>query len=319
MRKLPPLSALRAFEAAARRAGFKAAADELNVTPTAISHQIRQLEEWLDVKLFERETRGVRLTENGKALFPALRDGFDSFERAIEAARNIDETKVATLTSTVAFTAKCLAARAGGFRTAYPDWTLRLDATNAIVDLDQSAHASIRYGSGYYPGLISEPLFRDRFTPVCRPHLSISDEKDLQRATLIHFDWGPAVRDDQRAITWARWLEAAKIRGTDPNDGLRFNDEVHAMQATLAGQGIGLISLTLVSDELANGTLVRPFDLALDSFQYDLVYSPRSATRHATEILRDWVLREFAGHRCAETAKTNASLPPAHAPAWDTT
>ncbi|WP_175921175.1 LysR substrate-binding domain-containing protein [Burkholderia latens] len=318
MRKLPSLSALRAFEAAARRTGFKAAADELNVTPTAVSHQIRQLEDWLGVKLFERQTRGVRLTANGKALFPALRDGFDSFERAIETARNIDETRVATLTSTVAFTAKCLAARAGGFRAAYPEWTLRLDATNAIVDLDQSAHASIRYGAGYYPGLVSEPLFPDRFTPVCRPHLSIANEKDLQHATLIHFDWGPPVRDDPRAITWARWLDAAKIQGTDPNGGLRFNDEVHAMQATLAGQGVGLISRTLVAEELANGTLVQPFELTLESFQYDLVYSPRSATRHATEILRNWVLREFAGDRSATTIETQARTVPHPTPASGT-
>ncbi|MBR8059852.1 LysR substrate-binding domain-containing protein [Burkholderia dolosa] len=294
MRKLPPLSSLRAFEAAARRAGFKAAAEELNVTPTAISHQIRQLEDWLGVKLFERQTRGVRLTECGKALFPALRDGFDSFERAIETTRNIDDGKVATLTSTVAFTAKCLAARAGGFRAAYPNWTLRLDATNAIVDLDQSAHASIRYGPGYYPGLVSEPLFRDHFAPVCRPGLSITTSDDLRRATLIHFDWGASIRDDPRAITWGHWLDAAGMSGIDPNAGLRFNDEIHAMQATLAGQGVGLISLTLVADELANGTLVRPFDLALESFQYDLVYSPRSATRQATEILKGWVRREFA-------------------------
>ncbi|MBU9467647.1 LysR family transcriptional regulator [Burkholderia multivorans] len=294
MRKLPPLSALRAFEAAARRGGFKAAAEELNVTPTAISHQIRQLEDWLGVKLFERRTRSVRLTDGGTALFPALRDGFDSFERAIETTRNLDGGKVATLTSTVAFTAKCLAARAGGFRAAYPDWTLRLDATNAVVDLDRSADASIRYGPGYYAGLVSELLFKDHFAPVCRPHLTIATAQDLQRATLIHFDWGAAVRDDPRAITWAHWLGAAGMSGIDPNAGLRFNDEIHAMQATLAGQGVGLISLTLVADELANGTLVQPFDLALESFQYDLVYSPRSASRQATAILKRWVRGEFA-------------------------
>lgn len=246
------------------------------------------------MKLFERRTRSVRLTDGGTALFPALRDGFDSFERAIETTRNLDGGKVATLTSTVAFTAKCLAARAGGFRAAYPDWTLRLDATNAVVDLDRSADASIRYGPGYYAGLVSELLFKDHFAPVCRPHLAIATAQDLQRATLIHFDWGAAVRDDPRAITWAHWLGAAGMSGIDPNAGLRFNDEIHAMQATLAGQGVGLISLTLVADELANGTLVQPFDLALESFQYDLVYSPRSASRQATAILKRWVRGEFA-------------------------
>lgn len=293
MRKLPPLGALRAFESAARRNSFKLAADELSVTPTAISHQIRQLEDWLGVKLFERQTRQVRLTNSGKALFPSIRDGLDGFERAIESVRQAGETKTATLTSTVAFTARCLAARAGAFRTAHPDWTLRLDATNAVVDLDRDADASIRYGNGHYPGLITEPLFADRFAPVCRPDLKIRGEKDLRRATLIHFEWGKAVRDDPRAVVWRDWLDAAGMKAVDVHGGLTFTEEVHAVQATMAGQGIGLLSLTLVADELAAGILVQPFDIALESFRYDLVYSSSAAGRAATQLLREWVVRAF--------------------------
>lgn len=293
MRKLPPLSALRAFEAAARRNSFKLAADELNVTPTAVSHQIRQLEEWLEVRLFERQTRQVRLTASGKTLFPAIRDGLDGFEQAIEIVRQPRDTQVATLTSTVAFTAKRLAARAGSFRAAHPDWTLRLDATNAVVDLDRDADAAIRYGSGHYPGHVVEPLFGDHFAPVCSPHLHIAREADLRRSVLIHFEWGPSARDNPRAPVWRDWLAVAGVNGVDAGAGLTFTEEIHAVHATVAGQGIGLLSLTLVAEELAAGVLVQPFPLTLESFQYDLVYSKRAAERPATRLLRDWVMQEF--------------------------
>jgi LysR family glycine cleavage system transcriptional activator len=295
MRKLPPLSALRVFEAAARRLSFKDAAEELNVTPTAVSHQIRQLEETLGTKLFERGTRCVRLTAPGHQLFPPLRDGLDGFERAIQAVRRTHGLKVATLTSTVAFMARRLAPRAGSFRDAYPDWTLRLDASNKPVDLDVEADAAVRYGSGLYPGLVVEPLFQDRFAPVCSPRLALSSKEDLRNATLVHFDWGPAARDDGRAPVWRHWLERSGVSGIDPEAGLSFTDEIHAVQATVAGQGIGLLSLTLVAEELASGVLVQPFELSLESYRYDLVYSPRAARRPATMLLRDWVTVQFNG------------------------
>lgn len=295
MRKLPPLGALRVFEAAARRLSFKDAADELHVTPTAVSHQIRQLEETLGTKLFERGTRQVRLTASGHQLFPTLRDGLDSFERAIEALRRAHGSKVATLSSTVAFMARRLAPRAGSFRDAYPDWTLRLDASNKPVDLDTEADAAIRYGGGRYPGLMIEPLFQDRFAPVCVPHLAPRVKKDLGNATLVHFEWGPAARDDERAPVWRQWLDRAGLSGIDPEAGLSFTDEIHAVQATVAGQGVGLLSLTLVADELASGVLVQPFALSLESYRYDLVYSPRAVERPATMLLRDWVKAQFDG------------------------
>ncbi|WP_455286886.1 LysR substrate-binding domain-containing protein [Cupriavidus necator] len=295
MRKLPPLSALRAFEAAARRASFKLAADELSVTPTAVSHQIRLLEELLGVKLFERQTRKVRLTPAGQQLFPAVRDGLDGMERAVQAVQRAGRTNVATLTSTVAFMARRLAPRAGQFRAAHPDWTLRLDASDEVVDLDSDADAAIRYGTGNYPGLVVEPLFRDRFAPVCSPSLKLRSAEDLKRATLIHFEWGPAARDDERARVWRQWLAQAGIEVADPDGGLSFTDEIHAVQATIAGQGVGLLSLTLVAEELASGVLVQPFALALESFGYDLVYTARAAERPATRLLREWVKAAFAG------------------------
>ncbi|MGN7736109.1 LysR substrate-binding domain-containing protein [Ensifer sp. 22564] len=298
MRKLPPLGALRVFEAAARRLSFKNAAEELNVSATAVSHQIRQLEEMLEVKLFERETRQVHLTAAGKALFPVLRDGLDRFEQAIADVRRQQGSKVARLTSTVAFVAKRLAPLAGSFREAYPDWTLRLDASNRTIDLEADADAAIRLGGGHYPGLITEPLFADRFAPVCAPRLVPASAADLKRSTLIHFDWGVARRDEPRAPVWRQWLERAGIADVDANAGLSFTDEIHAVQAAVAGQGIGLLSLTLVAEELASGILVQPFPVTLESDRYDLVYSPRMADRPATQLLRDWVIAQFGSGDC---------------------
>ncbi|QPF75144.1 LysR family transcriptional regulator [Roseateles sp. DAIF2] len=301
MRKLPALGALRAFEAAARRLSFKLAAEELNVTPTAISHQIRQLEEQLGQPLFERETRKVRLTAAGHLLFPPLREGFDAFERAVAQVQRHRPAKVATLSGTIAFVAKRLAPRAGAFRAAYPDWTLRLDASDQPVDLDVDADAAIRYGGGDYPGLVVEPLFGDRFAPVCSPRLGLRDMADLRRATLIHFDWGERARRSGRAPVWRDWLAHAGLADIDAEAGLSFTDEIHALQATLAGQGVGLLSLSLVAEELAAGTLVQPFALSLESFRYDLVYSPRAAERPATQRLRDWVRAEFGGRSTTES------------------
>jgi LysR family glycine cleavage system transcriptional activator len=294
MRKLPPLGALRVFEAAARRLSFKQAAEELNVTPTAVSHQVRLLEEILGAKLFERGTRQVRLTASGHALFPAMRDGLDGFERAIDAVRRSRASNVATLSSTVAFVAKRLAPRVGSFRSAHPDWTLRLDASNEPVDLEADADAAVRYGDGRYPGLLVEPLFQDRFAPVCSPRLALAVKDGLRGASLVHFDWGPAARDQERAPVWRTWLERAGVKGIDPSIGLSFTDEIHAVQATVAGQGVGLLSLTLVAEELSSGILVQPFSLSLESYRYDLVYSARAIDRPATTLLRKWVRSEFA-------------------------
>ncbi len=293
MRKLPALNALRVFEAAARRLSFKDAADELHVTPTAVSHQIKHLEETLGVELFERTARKVLLTAAGLQLYPILRDGFDRFERALENLGDAKAPQLATITSTVAFMARRLAPRTGSFKQAYPEWSLRLDARNSVVDLEIDADAAIRYGSGVYPGLEVEHLFQDRFAPVCSPHLHIASPKDLEGATLIHFEWGADARDDERACVWRHWINAARIPGVDIHAGLSFTEELHAVQATVAGQGIGLLSLSLVQEELASGVLVQPFELQLDSFSYYLVYSPRAIDRPATMLLRHWVKDQF--------------------------
>jgi LysR family glycine cleavage system transcriptional activator len=293
MRKLHHLGALRVFEAAARRLSFKEAAEELHVTPAAVSHQIKLLEESLGTLLFERGTRKVRLTAAGHQLYPTLRDGFYAFERAIDAVKRSRETKSATLSSTVAFIAKRVAPRVGSFTESFPEWTLRLDATNKVVDLDAEADAAIRYGSGEYRDLIVETLFQDLFAPVCTPTIAAAARKDLRQVPLIHFEWGQAARDHELAPVWRNWLRRAGREDVDPQAGLSFTDEIHAVQATIAGQGIGLLSLTLVAEELTSGMLVQPFELTLESYKYSLVYSKRAAERPATRVLREWVRSQF--------------------------
>ncbi|QSQ17580.1 LysR substrate-binding domain-containing protein [Myxococcus landrumensis] len=290
MRDLPPLSALRAFEAAARHLSFKKAADELAVTPTAISHQVRQLEAWLGLRLFERHVRRVVLTQEGRELFPSMREGFDTLSRGIEALRTPAPQEVLTLSSTVAFTSKWLVPRVPAFRAACPGLDLRLHASDEAVDLRAgSVDLAIRYGRGVPEGLRSELLFQDRFAPVCSPRLGVRGVGDLGRHPLIHFEWR---RVDEATPTWSRWFASAGRRYQAPGGELRFSDESHAIQAAIAGQGIAMVSLVLVAEELVSGALVKPFGPELEGFAYRLVHldTPRHAERLGP--IREWLLAE---------------------------
>jgi LysR family glycine cleavage system transcriptional activator len=292
MRRLPPLSALRAFEAAARHLSFKRAAEELHVTPTAISHQIRQLEQAIGTSLFERRTRQVVLTPEGHVLLPVLTDGFDSFARAIEGLSRKGRRSVVTLSATPAFAAKWLVPRLAAFRKARPDIDLTLLATLDVVDVKSgAADLALRYGRSPYPDLTAEPLTIDRFAPVAAPRLRLKKPGDLRSATLIHSDWR---RSDPRNPTWRHWLKIAGLDGIDPRAGLRFSDETHAIQAAVAGNGIALHSLLLVQEELATGTLVIPFGPEIEGFTLHLVRGPDRPLTEAIEAVQAWLRAEFA-------------------------
>lgn len=291
-RRLPPLAALRAFEAAARHLSFKRAAQELFVTPTAVSHQIRVLEEDLGVKLFERRTRQVVMTAEAQALYPVLRDGFDAFARAIEGLTRRPDRAAVTLSATRAFTARWLVPRIAGFQRAHPDVDLRLLATDEVVDLAAgAADLAIRYGRGPHAGLAAEPLLVDRFAPVAHPSIGLLTPADLARATLIHFEWSKA---DPENPTWPRWYQAAGLGAREGPAGLFFTDESHAIQATLAGHGAGLLSLTLLSAELESGTLAQPFGPVLDGMTYWLVQAPDRPPTEAAAALCAWLRAECA-------------------------
>jgi len=290
-RHLLPLSALRAFEAAARLGSFKAAAKELAVTPTAVSHQIRALEEQTGLALFERQVRKVLLTDIGAQLYPVLREGFDAFESTLDRLMRARTRATVCISATSAFTVKWLVPRMADFQAQHPDIDLQLHASDVTVDLRSTAvDIAIRYGHGPYPGLVTEPMFTDRFAPVANPKLGVLTTDDLARAPLIHFDWR---RPHPQNPTWERWFAAASLPWPSPGGQLRFSDEGHAMQAAVAGHGIALVSLVLVAEELAAGHLTQPFGPVIEGYTYHLAMhadrEPAPAVRGVAQWLRQQV------------------------------
>ncbi|HET8726279.1 MAG TPA: LysR substrate-binding domain-containing protein [Alphaproteobacteria bacterium] len=297
MRRLPPLAALRAFEAAARHLSFKRAAEELRVTPTAISHQVRLLEETIGLRLFERRTRRVVMTPEAQVLFPVLRDGFDAFARAIDGLARQRGRAAVTVSAPTAFTAKWLVPRVAAFRSARPDIDVKLLASDDVVDLNSgAADLAIRYGRGPYPGLVAEPLFVDRFAPMASPRLGLAKPTDLRSATLLHSDWR---RSDPSNPTWPRWLAETGLRGVDGRAGLRFNDDSHVIQAVIAGHGIALLSMMLVSEDLAAGTLAVAFGPEIEGLTYHFVQSGARPPTEPVVAVRSWLLAEMRPYRIA--------------------
>lgn len=269
MRRLPPLSALRAFEAAARHGSFKQAAQELAVTPTAISHRVRALEEHTGLELFVRSVRQVSLTDAGATLFPVLRQGLDAFESVLQQLTQASQRQRVTITATNAFTAKWLMPRLSRLHALHPDIDLQIQASDQAALLsDQSFDIALRYGQGPYPGFNAEPLFTDEYAPVVNPLLRVNGPASLKSLPVIHFDW---TRDNPANPTWQKWLTHAGLQGTPLQGQLRYSDEGHAIQAAIAGQGIALLSLALVAEDIAAGYLVQPFGPAIAGYTYHLL------------------------------------------------
>lgn len=290
MRRLPPLSSLRAFEAAARHGSFKLAAGELAVTPTAISHQIRSLEEYTGLTLFERQVRKVALTEAGKRLYPVLRDGFNAFEHTLSQLTTPGVRREVTISATSAFTAKWLAPRVARFNERHPGIDLQLHASDVPADVTGAeVDIAIRYGRGPYAGVTAEPMFSDSFAPVASAQLGPLGIADLARVPLIDFRW---LHPDPLNPTWERWYAAAGLRWERPPGQLRFSDDGHAIQAALAGQGVALLSLALVADDLAAGRLVRPFGPEIPGHTYHLVTGDGRVPDAPVLAATDWLRAE---------------------------
>lgn len=288
-RRLPPLSMLRAFEAAARHGSFKQAAAELAVTPTAVSHRIRALEDHIGVRLFERRVRQVVLTRAGQQLFPALQQGFDLFDAALRRLASPAGRERVTISATNAFVAKWLLPRVARFREAHPGIDLQLHASDAVVDLaGQAFDLAIRYGRGPYPGHRCEALFADAYVPVANPMLRVRTPRDLAAHPLVHFDWRCATPD---APTWPRWYVQAGLEAPPGQAALRYSDEGHAIQAAVAGQGVALLSQVLVADDIAAGRLEQPFGPGLPGYTYHLVTREAGAPG-AVDAVMAWLRRE---------------------------
>ncbi len=283
---MPPLGAIRAFEAVARRSSFKEAAAELFVTPTAISHQIRRLEEHLGARLLNRTSRSMVLTNEGRILYDAAAAGFGEIRRAVSMLRETQRPAALTLSSTIAFFGHWLLPRLPAINRLLPGVDLRLHAADDIVELQAGyIDLAIRYGETPSEGSQSTPLLADTFAPVCSPKIILKNKGDLRQAALIHVD---GLTRPQPAPDWRRWCETAKLSEIDTESGLRLSSSMLAIQSAIAGQGVAIVSLTLASDALASGLLVQPFAETHPGDTYHFVTAPDIAGRDAVLKLKRW-------------------------------
>ena len=296
---MPPLNALRAFEAAARHLSFKKAADELNVTPAALSHQIRGLEDFLQTKLFHRRTRRVELAEAGRLIQPEVSEGFESLQRAVRRLVHSHDDNVIVVTAGPAFSAKWLAPRLYRFVAAHPEIDLRIAANLALTEFrGDGIDAAIRFGSGDYPGLFSELLFEDVMLPMCSPSLlqgasPIRTPADLRHATLIHDE--SLVHIAPEAPDWRSWLQLAGVDGVDAGRGLRFNLADHAIDAAVEGAGVVLARKVLAQRDLDSGRLVAPFGMEMNVKRAFYFVCPKGhENRDNIRLFRQWLASEVA-------------------------
>ena len=316
MEKLPPLNALRAFEAAARLSSFARAASELHVTPAAISHQVKALEEALEVKLFRRRASGLELTYAGRVCQPKLREGFDRLAEAVDQIRATGAPGTLTVDSAPTFAAKWLAPRLHRFVAAHRGLDVRINASTRLIDPlrdeagvkenepgppPEDADVSIRFGGGDYPGMRVDLLMKVDVTPMCSPGLlqgerALRDPRDLGKHVLIH-DIIPS--DDERPV-WQVWLDAAGVDGIDVSHGLRFNHSGLALEAAADGLGVTLGMPQLAAFDLAAGRLVAPFPVRVPlKSAYYLVSSGERSDRTEVGAFRRWILDEARRERGA--------------------
>ncbi len=290
-----PLNALRAFEAAARHLGYVGAAGELHVTPAAVSHQVKVLEDYLGSLMFKRQPRGLLLTDAGQRFAQALHAVFDDLDEAVERARSSEERGPLNISVAPAFASKWLVPRLERLETACEDLDLRLSAGLELVDFRSSSFdAAVRLGKGRYDGLESVLLFDEEVTPLCSPRLCetpLTPER-LAGLRLLHDD---SMLYDPDAPTWQSWLAAAGLDAALAEKGTHFNHPDLALQAAMDGQGIVLGRLRLASDDLAAGRLIAPFDLKLPlGSSFFLVYPKAAAADRRITHFKTWLLRELA-------------------------
>jgi len=293
---LPPLSALRAFEAAARLASFSKAAEELNVTPAAISHQIAALEADLGVSLFRRRNRLVELTPSARVLLPGLSEAFAGIHASVRRLRAHNDTGTLNVTASPSFAGKWLVQRLHRFQEKWPEIDVRISATDAMIDLTRGDFdIAIRYGTGRYPGLDVELLLENEVFPVCSPELldngpPIDRPADLLRHALIH---DQAVDRDPLAPTWSMWLRAAGVGEAPHSPGLSVSTNHLALEAAIGGHGVTLANSTIAEADLVGGRLIRLFSLSLpDLFAFWIVSAPGALERPKVRAFRDWLRQE---------------------------
>lgn len=286
--RLPPLNALRAFEAAGRTLSFTRAADELAVTQSAVSHQIKALEADIGRPLFRRSTRRLSLTEDGAALLPEVTGAFERLKVAVERLARRDDTRL--VVSTAPSFAHWLVPRLGGFRARHPEIDLAISASDRMVDYHRGdADCGIRYGAGHWPGLHVERYLKEDFFPVCAPALLAKGPPLKTPADLRHY---PLLHDEMRE-DWRRWFLAAGVSGIDLSKGPSFSHSTLVIQAAVGGAGVALGRSSFVADDLGNGRLIKPFDIALKGeWAFYFVSTPAMLARPKVAAFRAWLMNE---------------------------
>ncbi|WPH16868.1 transcriptional regulator GcvA [Variovorax paradoxus] len=298
-RMLPGTRALRTFEAAGRHLNFTRAADEVGLTPAAVSYQIKEMEDQLGVVLFTRSSRSIQLTAAGAVLFEAAADALDSLQRAAGRARRMTRGSAHLRISLSArFAANWLMPRLPRFRAAHPGLELMFDITDQIRDFDaDDVDIAIRFGNGKYEHALSDRLFDMVVAPVCSPRLletgpRLREPRDLFHHTLCYLDWKT---DGMVWPNWRMWMEEAGIRDFDDSRCLAFPDSSHVVQAVIEGGAVGLADLAMIANDLAQGRLVRPFDIGVSvagDYAYHLVCPESSGQDPRVLAFRAWMLGE---------------------------
>lgn len=311
---LPPLNALRAFEAAARHRSIRKAALELHVTPAAVSQQVKLLESTLGVRLFDRVNRGLALTAEAQASVGRLREGFDALASAVELMRAQHSMQSVRVGAAPSFAGKWLAPRIQGYCSVFPDTDVRIAADQKFIDPQQGLgeaglatapgdnefDIAIRFGRGIYPGWRVDKLFDVVATPLCSPQLMAGAHPllrpaDLRHHTLLHDD---TISAEQGGVDWNAWLKAAKVRDVDTLRGAHFNQAVMGLAAAIDGAGVVLSYPLLASSDLAQGRLIAPFDLEVKvDFAYFMLSAENADIEPGVAAFRDWMI---------DTARTNS-------------
>jgi LysR family glycine cleavage system transcriptional activator len=299
-RSLPPLTSLRAFEVASRSLSFTRAARELHVTPAAISHQIRGLEQFLGVTLFQRAGRKVELTEHGHLAAEHFREAFDRIARGVQALRPQTREGELTLGVTPSFATRWLLPRLPGLVSALPNVTLRVKTGTAPVDFDRDeVDVAVRFGRGVFDAVVADELFGEVMAPLASPQFLLRHELqrpvDIADVPLIHDD---SLRRAGRPLTWSEWLRAAGAPALDVHRGLRFDDSHLALQSACEGQGVALGRLAYGFHDLSHGRLVLPFRkvIALD-LHYHLLVPETRVDEPLIAAFRAWLTLEAEDFR----------------------
>ncbi|HZP10683.1 transcriptional regulator GcvA [Methyloceanibacter sp.] len=295
-RRIPPLPGLRAFEAVARLASFRRAAEELAVTKSAVSHQVQALEGYLGVRLLNRGAGRISLTAAGEALLPEVQSALDRLAGVVADLRHRSRTEPLTISLLPTFAVRWLIPRLANFREQHPDIEVRLDASLEAADFDSSGvDVAIRYGRGEWPGLHCERLIVESLTPVCSPALlqgrsPLRQPADLARHVLLHNSAHP---DD-----WPLWLKTVGVRGIDLERGPRFAYSELLLKAAAEGLGVALARRHLIDKDLADGTLVAPFGTVCETgYSYWLVWPRKRHTDRRVASFRKWVLGQLDGRQ----------------------